>query len=249
MKPGATFFAAPLLLALAGALHADVSELRITEVNPATSQVEVTHTGTAGFTVASFLPFCHSFNYGSGIPAGTSFGPGESKTFTLSGLSATASDVWLYRDSNFASPGSIITGIKFGSSASLGRTSVAVAAGIWPSTAAFLPLPRSGESLQPFKLADTVTTNWFSGPANFGNFTTAEVRVTQLQVTGTTAQLEVTSPFTDANHLVESRTNLFAGQTWQTQVPVITPIAAGRFQLTVTMPAGSARYFRVGAVP
>ncbi|MEQ2007328.1 MAG: hypothetical protein ABMA26_11070 [Limisphaerales bacterium] len=249
MKPGATFFAAPLLLALAGALHADVSELRITEVNPATSQVEVTHTGAAGFTVASFLPFCHSFSYGSGIPAGTSFGPGESKTFTVSGLSATASDVWLYRDSNFASPGSIISGIKFGSSASLGRTSVAVAAGIWPSTSAFLPLPRAGESLQPFQLSDTTTANWFSGVANFGSFTAAEVRVTQIQVTPGSVQLEVTSPFTVTNHIVESRTNFVAAQTWQSHPPSVTPVAAGRFLLTVSVPEAGSRFFRVGATP
>lgn len=238
-----------LLLALAGALHADVGELRITEVNPATGQVEVTHTGVTGFTVGSFLPLCHTFSYDSGVPAGTTFGPGESKTFTVSGLNSVASDVWLFRDSFYTSSGSIITGVKYGSSASLGRTSVAVAAGIWPSTSAFLPLPRSGESLQPFKLSDTPTTNWFSGVPNFGTFAAAEMRVTQIQVTPGSVQLEVTSPFTVASHIVESRTNFVAAQTWQPHPPSVTPVVAGRFLLTVSVPEAGSRLFRVGATP
>lgn len=233
----------------AQSLPADVGDLRITEVNPATGQVEVTHAGATGFTVGSFLPFCHSFNYGSGIPAGTTFAPGESKSFTVSGLGTTASDLWLYNDSNFASSGSIISGVKFGSSASLGRTSVAVAAGIWPSTGAFLALPRAGESLQPFQLTDASTTNWFSGVPNFGSFAPAEIRVTQIQFTPGSVQLEVTSPFTVANHVVEGRTALVGGAGWQVQVHALVPLAPGRLQLSVSFTGTEPRYFRVGTSP
>jgi hypothetical protein len=50
-----------LVIGLIGTLtvYADVNDLRITEVDPATGQVEVTHTGSAAFTTSTLLPFCH----------------------------------------------------------------------------------------------------------------------------------------------------------------------------------------------
>ena len=82
----------PLLLITTG--HAGIDDLRITEVDPAGDRVEVTHFADTSFTTSSALPFCHRFNYASNIPSGTSFGPRESKTFTVSGLNDTSSDIW-----------------------------------------------------------------------------------------------------------------------------------------------------------
>ena len=102
----------PLLLITTG--YAGIDELRITEVDPAGDRVEVTHFADTTFTTSSALPFCHRFNYFSSIPSGTSFGPRESKTFTVSGLNNTSSDIWLYRNGSFGSTSSIITGISYG---------------------------------------------------------------------------------------------------------------------------------------
>ena len=90
-----------MLACFSAVVSASVKELLITEVNPATGQVEVTNIGTVSFTATSNLPFCHRFNYSSSIPSGTVFDPGESKVFTVAGLDPNDSDIWLYKDSSF----------------------------------------------------------------------------------------------------------------------------------------------------
>ena len=94
------------------------------------------------------------------IPANTTFGPGESKVFVLAGLNATDSDIWLYRNGNFALASSIITGLKYGPVANVGRTTLAASVGLWPSASAFVPAPAAGQSLQPVTIEATRTTNW-----------------------------------------------------------------------------------------
>lgn len=101
-----------------------VEELRITEVNPATGQVEVTHTGPTRFTTTASLPFCHRLNYATVIPPNTTFEPGESKVFVVTSLHPTDSDLWLYRDFNFGSAASIVTGLKYGPAPNVGRTAL-----------------------------------------------------------------------------------------------------------------------------
>lgn len=146
--------------------------LRIPEVEPATGRVEVTYEGDVPFTTATALPFCHRFNYATSIPAGTPFEPGESRTITVAGLNATDSDLWLYRNASFASSSSIITGLKYGPQANVGRTSVATAAGLWPGTSFFISAPAAGQSLQLTIAANpTGPTNWVSAPPRFGSFT------------------------------------------------------------------------------
>lgn len=77
-------------------LRAGIADLRITEVDPATGEVEVTHTASTAFTTSSALPFCHRLNYSSVVPANTTFGPGESRSFVVAGLNRLDSDLWLY---------------------------------------------------------------------------------------------------------------------------------------------------------
>jgi hypothetical protein len=239
--------ATALMLAaqFAVSLQAGVNDLRITEVNPATGQVEVTHIGTTQFTTTSSLPFCHLFNYASGIPIGTAFGAGESKVFTVSGLNSSASDLWLYLDSNFPNPGSIITGLKYGSSASLGRTSVAVAAGIWPSTSAFVPLPSSNQSLQPVTIEATRTTNWFSGTPNFGSFSPVQIQILRLTDTGSVFVLEFSSPLSATAHRLESRTSLSLDATWTESSPTVSSNAPNQFQITIPKSTNTNEFFRI----
>ncbi len=164
------FLPAALFVSMALGCWGHPGHLRITEVNPPTGQVEVTNTGPIEFTTTSDLPFCHRFDYASSIPSGTTFIIGETRVFSVSGLNATDSDLWLYRNSNFADPSSIITGLKYGPEADVGRTSVAVAAGIWPAEDAFVPAPASGESLQIISYGFTAPENWGSGPPSLGSF-------------------------------------------------------------------------------
>lgn len=147
---------------------ADVANLKMTEVRPSTGEVEITNVGTANVTLSNNLPFCHRFNYASSIPSGSVFAPGESKVFQMN-LNADSSDVWLYRDSNFSNPGSILTGMQYGSG-NIGRTSVAVSAGAWPSSGAFVSTPSTDKSLRLMALDPTDPENWAAGEPVTGAF-------------------------------------------------------------------------------
>jgi len=233
---------------LASDLSAGVNDLRITEVNPATGQVEVTHVGATGFTTATSLPFCHEFIYFSTIPSGTSFGPGESKVFTVGGLNSSAGDLWLYRDSNFANPASIITGLKYGTSASVGRTAVAVAAGIWPSTSAFVPTPPNGQSAQPFTITDTQTTNWFACTPNFGSFSPVQIEIIRLAKAGSVFVLEFSSPLSADSHRLETRASIDPAVSWNESTPVVTNIAPGMFRIQIPQSTNASEFFQIKTV-
>jgi len=137
-----------LLVSVALGSWANPGYLRITEVDPAMGQVEVTNTAPVSFTLTSSLPFSHRFSQTSSIPSGTAFAIGESKAFAVTGLDPTDSDLWLYRDSDFGNPASIITGLKYGPAAGVGFTGVAVSASIWPSATDYVPVAPVGQSLQ-----------------------------------------------------------------------------------------------------
>ncbi|NUP88514.1 MAG: PQQ-dependent sugar dehydrogenase [Candidatus Sumerlaeia bacterium] len=152
------------------AASAEVADLRITEVRPETDQVEVTNTSRLGFTTVSNLPFSHSLNEATFIAGGTSFASGESRVFTVPGLNDTGSDLWLYSDGNFTSPGSIVSGLKYGAGTVFGREAIAVAAGIWPSDSAFVPAGVSPESLRAVAYDTTDPASWAAGGATLGAF-------------------------------------------------------------------------------
>lgn len=161
---------ATLALLLTGLpVLAGIDDLRITEVDPVGDRVEVTHFADSSFTTTSALPFCHRFNYPTSIPSGTAFGPRESKTFNVSGLNNSSSDIWLYRNGSFASTSAILTGISYGAG-NLGRSSVAASAGIWPSAATFVPLPAAGETIRLTGLDSTDPALWDSLAPQLGEF-------------------------------------------------------------------------------
>ncbi len=172
-------------LVLAPALCATVSELRITEVrfpSPGSPTVEVTHIGAGGFTQAADAYFRFGTS-SQAILSGTAWTAGEVKQFTVTGLSSTLSDLWLYIDNQFTLSTSIIHGVKYGGSTASGNETVAVAGGIWPGTLVFCPAPGVGQSLA-YDGVGFATQDWFvdstpslgafpdnaSGPAVATNF-------------------------------------------------------------------------------
>lgn len=234
-----------MLTIFAGGLRAGVNDLRITEVRPATGQVEVTHIGATAFTTTSTLPFCHRFNYVSVIPSNTTFGPGESKVFVLAGLNSSDSDVWLYRDGNFASAASIITGMKYGPTANVGRTALAASVGLWPSASAFVPAPAAGQSLQPVTIEATRTTNWFSGTPNFGSFSPVQIHITRLTDADSSFTLEFSSPLSADFHRLEARPTLSPDSTWAESSLTVSNSAPGQFQILIPKSTNTSEYFRI----
>lgn len=134
------------VLLLAPALCGAVADLRITEVQPLTDTVEVTHTGASGFTQTGDV----FFRFGTSsqaIATGTAWAAGEVKQFTVTGLPDTLSDLWLFSDNQFTQSSSLIHGVKYGGAAAAGNESVAVAAGAWPSVSHYCPAPAAGQTL------------------------------------------------------------------------------------------------------
>lgn len=226
-------------------VQAGVNDLRITEVNPATGQIEVTHIGATQFTTTSSLPFCHRFNYFTVIPANTTFGAGESKVFVVAGLNTTDSDIWLYRDGNFTFASSIITGMKYGPAANVGRTALAASVGLWPSASAFVPAPAAGQSLQPVSIEATRTTNWFSGTPNFGSFSPVQIQILRLADTGSAHVLEFSSPLPANAHRLESRASLSPNVAWIESSPTVTSNAPNQFQITIPKSTNTNEFFRI----
>lgn len=126
-------------------LFREVANLRITEVDPVTGQVEVTNTGPA-FTSGAH-PFCHRFDCDSEIPAGTTFLADEIKVFPVAGMNPKDTDLWLHRTVPFSDPNNVVHGVKYGPQANVGQTPVAVEAGMWPGTDVFSPAPPSRTTL------------------------------------------------------------------------------------------------------
>ena len=195
------------------------------------------------------LPFCHRLLYGSVIPPGTSFDAGESKVFSVAGLNATASDLWLYRDSNFENPGSIVTGLKYGTEANVGRTGLAVVAGDWPSASAFVPTPPADQSLQPLRISDTTTTNWIAADPNFGTFAPAPIHLVAIAPEEALIRIEAESPYPLGEHRLEMRRDLDPESPWTTLS--VEPSQASPGTVDWMVPRGDAPIvlFRVGVRP
>jgi len=146
-----------------------VENLWITEVVPSTGQIEVTNVSDAAITTPSALPFCHRFNYGTSVPSGTTFAPGQSRIFTVSFSNQGASDLWIYSERNFGSSTALQNGLTWGS-APIGRTTVAVNGDKWDASDSFAPAPAAGQALlltgeNPFSAA-----NWSVGEPDLGNY-------------------------------------------------------------------------------
>ncbi|MGK0190316.1 MAG: hypothetical protein ACI9R3_006139 [Verrucomicrobiales bacterium] len=159
--------------------------LWITEVSPSTNEVEITNVGTASVTLDGAFPICHRFNYSSSVPAGTIFAAGESKVISVAGINSTDSDFWLYRAANFGSSDAIVSGLKWGPAANVGRSSVATAAGIWSGASDFVEAPAAGQSLQLVGADPFSPGSWSSGSPDLGNYSRLEPKLVNVRVTFT----------------------------------------------------------------
>lgn len=157
-------------------LWAGQDDLRIIRVNPASDTVWITHFGGSDYTVAADMAFCHSFNYQTRIRAGTTFGPEETKTFTVAGLNDFGSDLWLYRGtSGYTVGANIVCGLHYGGADS-GRTRVARDAGLWTGTDN-PDAPTNGQVLE-FDVSDPTAlpangADWRTTIQTVGSFPTA----------------------------------------------------------------------------
>ncbi len=176
------------LTSLAGA---DLSDLWITEVQPSTGQVEVTNVSEATVTASAPLPFCHRLIYSTSIPQGTSFGPGESRVFSIAGLNAADSDLWLYLTSNFPDATQITSGLKWGPAPGVGRAESASIAGKWSGVSDGTAVPgTAAESIQligpdPFNVA-----HWAVRPIDLGHFPEFQIGFTAFTLTGNQISLQ-----------------------------------------------------------
>ena len=139
---------AGVVASLACVASAQVANLRITEVDAVGRVAEIQNTGPV-FTTAAAHPFCHRFNYATSIPSGTNFTSGQYRTFSISNLNTTDSDLWLYISSPFGTAGNIIHGVKYGPAANVGRTGLASGRipPLWTGSARFAPAPVAGQTL------------------------------------------------------------------------------------------------------
>ena len=165
-----------LLLIVPNALQA---ELRLTELDLSTGQVELTNIGSTVHEATS-LDWCIPFAYGSMESGGFSFQPGESRVYTISSTFFDADDLWFYQDRvdpGFGDETKVVTGIVWGSSqAGQGRVDAVVneTSGVWASntdfvsTAGLLP----GQTLQAIYPGTNIdqSIGWTIGDANLGVF-------------------------------------------------------------------------------
>ncbi len=133
------------MLCGAGPSLAQVDNLRITEVDPATGQVEITNTGNA-FVSSTNRPFCHRFFYQNVINASTDFAAGGIELFSLNNLDPSSTDLWLYRSSPFGSASNIVHGLQYGGGPT-GRAGLASGVDLWSGAASFAPTPPAGMTL------------------------------------------------------------------------------------------------------
>lgn len=168
-----------LSFVLATLAIADVNDLRITEVQPDADTVQVTNVGVDSFTTGADLYFSHLQQTGSTIPTGTSFASGESKSFAVTSLADIDGDIWLYLTANFASPSEILSGLRYGGTLPINNdVSVAVAAGIWPSTGDFVANPGAGQSIRATGYPSTTPSEWTVGTPDFTAFIGSGVEIT-----------------------------------------------------------------------
>jgi len=120
-------------------LSPEVSNLRITEIDPYSDAAEVTNFGPA--FVSGIHPLCHDGDCNAAIPQGTAFPSGGVLVFPVPRLDANATDLWLFRTVPLEDPDNVVHGVKYGTVSDAGYTDVAVEAGVWPGVNAFAPAP------------------------------------------------------------------------------------------------------------
>ncbi len=166
-----------------------LNDMIITEVDFGSNTVEVTNIAPVSFNVPQNLFFCANGSYNTNLASATSkilsgetFTAGESKTYSVIGLSQASGDVWLFGDSNFSGT-NILSGLQWGSSNV--RTAQAVAAGIWNDASDFVTASTGSDTLQLDNLNHLIASSWTARTATAGSFFG----------TGTTTDPDVFDPF------------------------------------------------------
>ena len=240
-----------LLLACAvllATLNTGQAQVRITEVNLSTRNVELTNFGSTTVSFGTTWQWCRRRNYSAVSAAGESIAAGESKQFTISNLNQTSSDLGLYIGSSFGDPASMQDFVQWGGSfVSTGREGQAVTKEIW-SSGFFITVPASGLSFhakaQP-PATGLRTTNWFTGRPHVGFPVPAPV-FESFAITGGEWRIIANSYYLATALKTEANSNLSTA--WQLQTPTVIDLGSGRFD--IRFPASGARQFvRIRAAP
>lgn len=237
-KPRFLLLACAVLFSTLTTGHAQV---RITEVTISTRTVELTNFGLTAVDMATWK-FCHKFTYPT---VGGTIAPGASRQFSVT-FNQTASDLCLYKSSQFGSASDMEDFIQWGAGGN-GRESVAVSKGVW-TTGLFFPVPASGLSFHA-KTQPPATglraTNWFVGRPHAGFPVPAPV-FESFAVTGGEWRIIANTFYLATALKTEANADLSA--TWLLQTPAVMDLGSGRFD--IRFPTSGARQFvRIRAAP
>lgn len=136
-----------LLALLAGSVAAQ--SLRITEVDPATGQVELHNSGEEAVDAAD-LWLCNRPDYArigdlEVISGDLNVPPGGLLVVSWASVAASDAELGLYASNSFGSAEALLDYLQWGA-AGHGREGVAAEAGLWPA-GAFLEAPAEGQTL------------------------------------------------------------------------------------------------------
>ena len=224
------------------------AQVRITEVNVSTRNVEVTNFGAASVNLTGWR-FCHIFTYPS---LSGNIAAGESRQFSVT-FNQTASDLCLYRAAlagetfSFGDPNFMQDFIQWGAGGQ-GRQSVAVAKGIWtnsPPASAFFAVPAAGLSFhakaQP-PATGVRNSNWFTGLPHAG-FPVPAPELESFAIVGGEWRLIAKSYHLLPALRTEANANL--STVWPVQTPVVADLGltAGRRRFDIRFPTTGLRQF------
>lgn len=155
------------------------AELRMTELDLATGQVELTNIGDTIHSATS-LDWCVPFTYGTLESGGYSFEPGESRVYDIPFSFLDADDIWFYEDRvdpGFGDVTKVITGLIWGSNqAGRGRVNEVVdeTTGVWADNTDFVSTVglSAGQTLQAIYPGTDIdqSIGWTIGESNLGVF-------------------------------------------------------------------------------
>jgi len=237
-------------LSFTGVLRADIDNLWITEVVPSTGQIELTNIGDTSIAQEDFSGvFCYTRIY-SAPDFPDTLGSGESVVFTINRLNAADSDLFLYRNRQYTNPDSVISGLKWGPAANVGRTSVASTAGKWTGADQFVQAPEDGQALQLTGPDPFSPENWSVGEPDLGNFQPVTPLITDITFNGESGAISLDWSGGTPPYQVQMSTDL---QVWEdrgfpisnTSLTIPIDPLGGRFFLRVAtgiQPAATSTY-------
>lgn len=158
------------ILFVSALLSSSFAQVLISEVDPATGQVELHNTGSEAVDVTSMF-FCNRPAY---IPLSaldvvsgeTTIEPDGYLVLTWDAIATDDAELGLYSSPNYNSADAIASYVAWGS-AGHGREGVAVEAGIW-TAGAFLDMPAEGQTLSHVDMMGMNSENWAAGEPSLG---------------------------------------------------------------------------------